>query len=458
MADKNNSQPNVNEQIKVRMDKLAALQEAGKDPFQITKYDVTASCAEAKAQYEKLEAELGDKVEVNMVEMGSDKTKFEGSMLDACESDADLIITGLWDMKEITEKVAQEFPEKKFIIFDTDVDYTIGDLSNVYSMSYKQNEGAFLAGVLAASATKSDMEYANEDNVIGFVGAKDTAAVINDSAVGFIEGAQFVDPDVKVLVSYVGSYVDSATAKELAITQYSNGADVVFVAAGPASVGVIEAAAESKKYCIGVDSDQSATIDDYKEDLTVTSAMKGLQVTIDNVLDAILDNEWDKYVGKIEKECEDSKIEKYSDNNILNILLIRKKKECEENGIKLNITSTNPKLDFIDGMDTVAIFSNLINNAIEACSSSARKDIFIDLYTVNNAFSVIKVENYADKEPIVVEGMLRSGKDDGNSHGIGIKSINNSLSKYDGKMSWSYDKAKGMFRTVISINNSQINI
>lgn len=133
-------------------------------------------------------------------------------------------------------------------------------------------------------------------------------------------------------------------------------------------------------------------------------------------------------------------------------------KECEENGIKLNITSTNPKLDFIDGMDTVAIFSNLINNAIEACSDSARKDIFIDLYTVNNAFSVIKVENYADKEPIVVEGMLRSGKDDGNSHGIGIKSINNSLSKYDGKMSWSYDKAKGMFRTVISINNSQINI
>ena len=85
-----------------------------------------------------------------------------------------------------------------------------------------------------------------------------------------------------------------------------------------------------------------------------------------------------------------------------------------------------------------------------------RKDA--PLYTVNNAFSVIKVENYADKEPIVVEGMLRSGKDDGNSHGIGIKSINNSLSKYDGKMSWSYDKAKGMFRTVISINNSQINI
>lgn len=180
-----------------------------------------------------------------------------------------------------------------------------------------------------------------------------------------------------------------------------------------------------------------------------------------NILKTLISEDIQKaqeYVGTVEKECEDSKIEKYSDNDILNILLIRKKKECEENGIKLNITSTNPKLDFIDGMDTVAIFSNLINNAIEACSNSVRKDIFIDLYTVNNAFSVIKVENYADKEPIVIEGMLRSGKDDGNSHGIGIKSINNSLSKYDGKMSWSYDKAKGMFRTVISINNSQINI
>lgn len=180
-----------------------------------------------------------------------------------------------------------------------------------------------------------------------------------------------------------------------------------------------------------------------------------------NVLKTLISEDIEKaqeYVGVIEKECTDSKIERYSDNNILNILLIQKKKECEENGIKMNITSTNPKLDFIDGIDTVAIFSNLINNAIEACSDSKRKEISVDLYTVNGAFSVAKVENYADKEPIVVEGMLRSGKGDKNFHGIGIKSINNSLSKYDGKMSWSYDKAKGMFRTVISINNSQINI
>ena len=231
----------------------------------------------AQAGMKKIQEQFSDKAEVTMVEMGSDKTKFEGAMQDASESDADLIITGLWDMKEITEKIAQEYPEKKFILFDTAVDYTLGDLSNVYSMSYKQNEGAFLAGVLAAGVTKSSMPYANEDNIIGFVGAKDTAAVINDSAVGYIQGAKFMDPEVKVLVSYVGSYVDSATAKDLALTQYANNADTVFVAAGPASVGVIEAAAESKKYVIGVDSDQAeAYAGKPEQEFIISSAIKNV--------------------------------------------------------------------------------------------------------------------------------------------------------------------------------------
>ena len=225
--------------------------------------------------------QLGDKVEVEMIEMGNDKTKFEGSLLDASESDSDIIIVGTWDMKEILEETAPLFPEKKYIIFDTDVDYTVNDLSNVYSMSYKQNEAAFLAGVLAASTTTSDMPYANEEAIIGFIGAKDTAAVINDSAVGFIEGAQFINPDIKVNVSYVGSYVDSAKAKELALTQYASGADCVFVAAGPASVGVIEAAAESKKYVIGVDSEA---------EFIISSAIKGVGTTIFSSIERDLEN------------------------------------------------------------------------------------------------------------------------------------------------------------------------
>ena len=312
-------------------------------------------CKEASERIEN-----GDKVEVNMVEMGSDKTKFEGSMLDACESDADLIITGLWDMKEITEKVAQEFPEKKFIIFDTDVDYTLGDLSNVYSMSYKQNEGAFLAGVLAASATKSDMEYANEDNVIGFVGAKDTAAVINDSAVGFIEGAQFVDPDVKVLVSYVGSYVDSATAKELAITQYSNGADVVFVAAGPASVGVIEAAAESKKYCIGVDSDQALAYEGKDEaNFIISSAIKGVGDSIYNAVEKAVDGTLP--YGEYQTLGIEDGVVGLADNDIYQSVVSDDAKKAVEDA-KEKLLSGEVKVDSAYGMDE-ATLKGIINGA-----------------------------------------------------------------------------------------------
>ncbi len=245
----------------------------------------------AQEGMEKIKAELSDKCDVEMIEMGNDKTKFEGSLLDASDSDADVIIVGTWDMKEILETVAPQYPDKKYIIFDTDVDYSLG-LENVYSMSYKQNEAAFLAGVLAAGVTTSDMEFANEEAKIGFIGAKDTAAVINDSAVGYIEGAKFMNPDIKVLVSYVGSYTDSATAKELALTQYSNGADCVFVAAGPASVGVIEAGAESQKYVIGVDSDQALAYEGKEEaNYIISSAIKGVGISLYNSIEKDLEGE-----------------------------------------------------------------------------------------------------------------------------------------------------------------------
>ncbi len=245
----------------------------------------------AQEGMKKIQEELGDQCEVEMIEMGNDKTKFEGSLLDASDSDSDVIIVGTWDMKENLERVAPEYPDKKYIIFDTDVDYSLG-LENVYSMSYKQNEAAFLAGVLAAGVTTSDMEFANEDATIGFIGAKDTAAVINDSAVGYIEGAKFMNPDIKVLVSYVGSYTDSATAKELALTQYSNGADCVFVAAGPASVGVIEAGAESQKYVIGVDSDQAMAYEGKEEaNYIISSAIKGVGISLYNSIEKELAGE-----------------------------------------------------------------------------------------------------------------------------------------------------------------------
>lgn len=235
----------------------------------------------ANAGIKKIEEQFGDKVDVEVVEMGFDQTKFEPSLIDASESDADIIITGGWDMKEHVENTAELYKEKKYLVYDTDVNYEEYDLDNVYSMTYKQNEAGFLAGALATLVTTSDMEFANEEKVIGFVGARDTSAVINDSLVGYIEGAQFIDKDVKVEVAYIGSFTDTAKAKELTLAQYSNGADIVFTAAGPASAGSVEAAKDAKKYVIGVDSDQALAYEGKDEQqYIISSALKNIDISL----------------------------------------------------------------------------------------------------------------------------------------------------------------------------------
>ena len=245
----------------------------------------------ANAGAEKIEEQFGDKVDVEVVEMGFDQTKFEPALIDASESDADVIITGGWDMKEHVENTAEQYPDKKYLIYDTDVNYDEYNLENVYSMTYRQNEAGFLAGTLAALVTTSDMELANEEKVIGFVGARDTSAVINDFLVGYIEGAQFVDKDIKVEVAYVGSFTDTAKAKELTLAQYSNGADVVFTSAGPASAGSVEAARDSKKYVIGVDSDQALAYEGKEEQkYIISSALKRVDNSLALTMDSFLND------------------------------------------------------------------------------------------------------------------------------------------------------------------------
>lgn len=245
----------------------------------------------ANAGAKQIEEQFGDKVDVEVVEMGFDQTKFEPALIDASESDADVIITGGWDMKEHVENTAELYPDKKFLIYDTDVNYDEYNLENVYSMTYKQNEAGFLAGTLAALVTTSDMELANPEKVIGFVGARDTSAVINDFLVGYIEGAKFVDKDMKVEVAYVGSFTDTAKAKELTLAQYSNGADVVFTSAGPASAGSVEAARDSKKYIIGVDSDQALAYEGKEEQkYIISSALKRVDNSLALTMESLLND------------------------------------------------------------------------------------------------------------------------------------------------------------------------
>ncbi len=189
-----------------------------------------------------------ENVTVQVVEMGTDATVFETNVLDFSEDGYDFIIGSGWQLQEPFQNVAPEFPDVKYILFDAAVDYTIDKFENVYSINYKVNEASYLAGVMAANMS--------ETGILGFLGGADGAG-INDFLIGYIEGAQSVNPDIKVLVGYVGSFADSPRAKEMALAQYNQGADFVFTAAGASGIGTLEAAKESGNFAIGVDSDQA---------------------------------------------------------------------------------------------------------------------------------------------------------------------------------------------------------
>ncbi|WP_432460973.1 BMP family lipoprotein [Agarivorans sp. QJM3NY_25] len=145
------------------------------------------------------------------------------------------------------EKVASEFPDTQFTIIDMVV-----DKPNVQSIVFKEQEGSFLVGALAAKTSKT--------NTVGFIGGMDIP-LIRKFACGYKQGALYANPDIKVLENMTGStpaaFADPAKGSELAKSQFSKGADVIYAAAGGTGLGVYQAAKDAGKFAIGVDSNQN---------------------------------------------------------------------------------------------------------------------------------------------------------------------------------------------------------
>lgn len=225
----------------------------------------------------------GDEIDVKTVEMGQDETRYLPTMYDFSDEGWDIIITGTWLMPDQVSEVAPQYKDITYILFDVAVDYENGNFENVYSILYKANEGAFLGGLLAAHMTTDDtLEFSNPDKKIGFLGGADVPG-INDFLVGYIQGAQYAVPDIKVNTSYIGSFIDAAKGKEMALAQYNSGVDISFNVAGPAGLGMIDAASEVNKYVLGVDSDQALLFHDShpeKAELIASSVMKNVDKTL----------------------------------------------------------------------------------------------------------------------------------------------------------------------------------
>ena len=168
------------------------------------------------------------------------------------------------------EKVAKEFPKLKFAIIDMVV-----DLPNVQSVVFKEQEGSFLVGVMAAQASKTGK--------VGFVGGMDIP-LIRKFQCGYEQGAKYSNPKMEVYSNMTGTtgaaWNDPARGGELAKSQFAKGADVVFAAAGGTGVGVYQAAKDSGKLAIGVDSNQNHV----QPGTMLTSMIKRVDVAVYNVL------------------------------------------------------------------------------------------------------------------------------------------------------------------------------
>jgi basic membrane protein A len=175
-------------------------------------------------------------------------------------------------------EVAPQFPETQFAIVDAVV-----EAPNVQSIVFREQEGSYVVGVLAAMASKS--------GVIGFVGGMDIP-LIRKFACGYIQGARSADKDVKVLVNMTGptpaAWTDPSRGAELARSQIERGADVIIQAAGGTGIGVLQAAADAHVLGIGTDSNQNGL----HPGQVLTSMRKRVDVAVYDNFTAARDGAW----------------------------------------------------------------------------------------------------------------------------------------------------------------------
>lgn len=211
-------------------------------------------------------------------------------------SSGDLVVGAGFMMAQAMENVAKQTKDKKFVLIDGEV-----KAPNALSVSFKEHEGSFLAGVMAGKLTKS--------NKIGFVGGKE-GDVIGRFESGFIAGVASVNPEAAkglmpkdekahgTYVKYVDSFVKQELGEEAATMLYNQGVDIIFHAAGGVGLGVFKAAQKLNKFAVGVDSDQAVTAADYKN-VILFSMEKKVDVA---VFESIKDVQSGNFKGGVENK------------------------------------------------------------------------------------------------------------------------------------------------------------
>ncbi len=208
----------------------------------------------------------------------SSETQYEQALKRFARRKADLIVAVGVGYSVAVRNVARKYPNMRFTVIDA-----IVDLPNVQSITFKENEGSFLVGMIAAMKSKSDK--------LGFIGGMDIPLIRRFEA-GYRQGAMYVRDNLEFVENYVGTtptaWNDPIKASEMARSQYARGVDIIFSAAGPSGLGVIQAAKDNGKLAIGVDSNQNHVAPGY----VLTSMLKRVDLAVLQAMQEAKDGTW----------------------------------------------------------------------------------------------------------------------------------------------------------------------
>lgn len=216
-----------------------------------------------------------DSVSIKAIESNNVVAQGERLLRTAAQADFDLVLTLEFSHADALSRVAPDFPDTHFAIVNTVVDEP-----NVTSIMFNEHTGSFLAGALAAMVTNTpEIEGINSEKKIGVIGGTKSVG-IDKFLVGYEEGAHYIDPDVEVIRAYANAFGDPAMGRQMAMSQFEQGADIVYHVAGGTGTGVIRAAEESGHFAIGVDTDQ----DDLAPGNVLTSMIKRVDSAVYDVV------------------------------------------------------------------------------------------------------------------------------------------------------------------------------
>ncbi|MGR9047676.1 BMP family lipoprotein [Halobacillus faecis] len=189
------------------------------------------------------------------------------------EQDHDVIIGLGYNSQEAIEKLAKENPDQSFVMIDA-----VSELDNVTSITFKEDEGSYLIGLIAGMKTKTD--------TVGFIGGE-KIPVVERFEEGFKAGVKEANADAQILSEYAGTFDDDEQGASITNDMVEEGADFVFPAAGFTGIGVLKEAQKQGIYAFGVDSDQFFVA----EEAVVSSMLKNVNVALYDVMKLLSDGQ-----------------------------------------------------------------------------------------------------------------------------------------------------------------------